>query len=91
MSSPSSHPVVRPALPEDLAVLQELARPTIDARYRPFLGNENVDWFINSGASDEHVDSHFRQGHIHCMEAARVGWASPLSFRCSLRTRTVRG
>ncbi|WP_346346134.1 GNAT family N-acetyltransferase [Streptomyces sp. SID5789] len=50
-------------------VLQELARRTIDARYRPFLGDEGVDWFIGSGASDDHIESHFRQGNLHCLEA----------------------
>ncbi|WP_244502364.1 GNAT family N-acetyltransferase [Streptomyces oceani] len=49
-------------------VLQELARRTIDARYRSFLGDEGVDSFINSGASDEHIESHFRKGHLHCLE-----------------------
>ena len=65
----SSHPVVRPALLEDLVALQELARRTIDASYRSFLGNKGVDWFINSGASDDHIEGHFRQGHVYCMEA----------------------
>jgi ribosomal protein S18 acetylase RimI-like enzyme len=64
-----SHPVVRPALLGDLVVLQELAHRTIDASYRSFLGNAGVDWFINSGASDDHIQSHFRQGHVYCMEA----------------------
>ncbi|MET8312300.1 GNAT family N-acetyltransferase [Micromonospora sp. NPDC005173] len=69
MSLQPSHPVVRPALIEDLVALQELARRTIDASYRSFLGNEGVDWFINSGASDDHIESHFRQGHVYCLEA----------------------
>ncbi|CAM5558879.1 GNAT family N-acetyltransferase [Streptomyces narbonensis] len=69
MSSQPSHVVVRPALPEDLAALQELARRTIDACYRSFLGDEGVDWFIGSGASDEHIASHFAQGRVHCLEA----------------------
>ena len=62
---------MRPALLEDLVALQELARRTIDASYRSFLGNEGVDWFINSGASDDHIERHFRQGHVYCMEADR--------------------
>ena len=69
MSLPPSPPVVRPALREDLAALQALARRTIDASYRSFLGNEGVDWFINSGASDEHIERHFHQGHVSCIEA----------------------
>jgi ribosomal protein S18 acetylase RimI-like enzyme len=68
MSSPPSHRVVRPAVAADLLALRELARRTIDASYRSFLGDEGVDWFINSGASDDHIERHFRQGHIHCLE-----------------------
>ncbi|WP_432043114.1 N-acetyltransferase family protein [Streptomyces cadmiisoli] len=70
MPQPLPAPVLRPALEEDLAVLEELARRTIDARYRSFLGDEGVDWFINSGASDDHIESHFRKGHLHCMEVS---------------------
>ncbi|MEU0374380.1 GNAT family N-acetyltransferase [Streptomyces sp. NPDC006283] len=66
---PPLAPVVRPAVGEDLGALQELARRTIRARYRSFLGDESVDRFISSGASDDHIASHFRQGHVHCMEA----------------------
>lgn len=68
MPLPRPVPVLRPALKEDVAVLQELARRTIDARYRSFLGNESVDWFISSGASDDHIESHFHKGHLHCLE-----------------------
>lgn len=63
-----SHPLVRPALIDDLVPLQRLARRTIDASYRSFLGDEGVDRFIGSGASDDHVETHVRQGHVHCME-----------------------
>ncbi|MDT0397400.1 GNAT family N-acetyltransferase [Streptomyces edwardsiae] len=59
---------MRPALTEDLAPLQELARRTIDASYRSFLGDESVDWFLDSGASDDHIAAHVRQAHAHCME-----------------------
>lgn len=57
-------PVVRPATGRDLGALQELARRTIDARYRSFLGDDGVNWFISSGASDDHIESHFRQGPL---------------------------
>ncbi|MGW2207632.1 N-acetyltransferase family protein [Streptomyces sp. NPDC001774] len=70
MPLPRPTPLLRPALEEDLAVLQELARRTIDARYRSFLGDEGVDWFINSGASDDHLKSHFLKGHLFCLEAS---------------------
>ncbi len=38
-----------------LAQMQEIARRTIEANYRSFLGDENVDWFIGSGASDQYL------------------------------------
>ncbi|MEU9865176.1 GNAT family N-acetyltransferase [Streptomyces sp. NPDC047971] len=68
MSLPRPVPVLRPALEKDVAALQDLARRTIDARYRSFLGDEGVDWFIDSGASDDHIESHFREGRLHCLE-----------------------
>ncbi|MFD4403023.1 GNAT family N-acetyltransferase [Nocardia sp. NPDC058499] len=68
MSLPPAHLVVRPALRADITALQEIARRTIDASYRSFLGDEGVDRFIDSGASDEHVESHVRQGHVYCLD-----------------------
>ncbi|ESQ00237.1 Hypothetical protein B591_10985 [Streptomyces sp. GBA 94-10 4N24] len=61
--------VLRPARPEDVPVVQELARRTIGARYRSFLGDEDVGGLPGSGACDEHLASHFRAGHLHCLEA----------------------
>ncbi|MFJ6147562.1 GNAT family N-acetyltransferase [Streptomyces anulatus] len=60
-------PTIRPATGEDLGELQALARRTIDTCYRGFLGDEAVDWFIGSGASDEHVRSHLERGGVHCL------------------------
>ncbi|MGD9529835.1 MAG: GNAT family N-acetyltransferase [Candidatus Nanopelagicales bacterium] len=60
-------PAVHPARHEDLVGLQELARRTIDASYRSFLGDEGVDRFLSSGASDAHIEIQFRQGHVHCL------------------------
>ena len=42
---------------EDLPIIQEIARNTIDKCYRSFLGNEGVDWFINSGESDKELET----------------------------------
>lgn len=64
--SRSAHHVVRPAVVEDLAALQQLARRTIDASYRSFLGDESVDQFITSGASDDHIKTQFDR--VHCMQ-----------------------
>ena len=42
---------------EDLPIIQEIARNTIDKCYRSFLVNEGVDWFINSGESDKELET----------------------------------
>lgn len=47
---------IRKAQVSDLAPIQELARDTINTCYRSFLGDEGVDWFINSGESDKEVE-----------------------------------
>ncbi|MFD4376720.1 GNAT family N-acetyltransferase [Streptomyces sp. NPDC058486] len=65
-----SHPTrIRLARGEDLGALQALARRTIDTCYRGFLGDEAVDWFIGSGASDAHVRSHLERGGAYCLTA----------------------
>ncbi|MFJ7415284.1 GNAT family N-acetyltransferase [Streptomyces sp. NPDC098077] len=62
-----ARPTIRPATEDDLGELRALARRTIDTCYRGFLGDEAVDWFIGSGASDEHVRSHLEQGGVYCL------------------------
>jgi len=49
---------IRAADPADLPLVQSIARRTIDRCYRLFLGNEGVDWFINSGESDRELQKH---------------------------------
>lgn len=44
---------LRMATEADLPMVQEIARRTIDACHRSFLGDEAVDWFIGSGESDK--------------------------------------
>ncbi|MFF4869366.1 GNAT family N-acetyltransferase [Streptomyces sp. NPDC000961] len=67
MPTGQHRPSLRPATGEDLADLQALARRTIDTCYRGFLGDEAVDRFIGSGASDAHVRTHLEQGEVHCL------------------------
>ncbi|MEU2681243.1 GNAT family N-acetyltransferase [Streptomyces sp. NPDC007107] len=67
MPTGQHHLVTRPAAGEDLGDLRALARRTIDTCYRGFLGDEVVDWFIGSGASDAHVKTHLEQGGVHCL------------------------
>jgi len=49
---------IRKAQVDDLPTMQEIARRTIDKCYRSFLGDEGVDWFINSGESDKELETH---------------------------------
>lgn len=49
---------IRKARPADLPIMQQIAIRTIDKCYRSFLGNESVDWFINSGESDKELQKH---------------------------------
>jgi ribosomal protein S18 acetylase RimI-like enzyme len=49
---------IRKAELNDLPMIQEIARRTIDKCYRPFLGDDGVDWFINGGESDKELEKH---------------------------------
>ena len=47
--------VLRKAKEQETAFLQKFARSVIDRNYRAFLGDEAVDFFIGSGASDQYI------------------------------------
>ncbi len=49
---------IRKAQADDLAKMQCIARQAIDMCYRSFLGDEGVDWYINSGESDRELEKH---------------------------------
>jgi type II secretory pathway component HofQ len=42
---------IRKATEGDLPKMQNIARRTINRCYKSFLGEEGVDWYINSGES----------------------------------------
>lgn len=46
---------IRKALTSDLEAIQALARSNILTSYRPFLGDEAVEAFTGSGASDDYL------------------------------------
>lgn len=46
---------LRKAKEQEIAFLQEFTRSVIDRNYRAFLGDEAVDFFIGSGASDQYI------------------------------------
>lgn len=52
---------VREAQADDLSKMQSIAWRTIDKCYRTFLGDEGVDWFLNSGESDRELEKHIEE------------------------------
>lgn len=68
MPARQHRPLIRPARAEDLDALQALARRTIDTCYRGFLGDEAVDRFLGSGASDAHVRTHVERGGTYRLD-----------------------
>ena len=65
----------RKAQPGDLAIMQEIAKRTIDGSYPSFLGDEGVDSFINSGESDRELQKHIESCDVALSEDAIVGFA----------------
>ena len=49
---------IRKAQSANLPKMHQIAIRTIDKCYRSFLGDEGVDWFINSGESDRELKRH---------------------------------
>lgn len=49
---------IRRATRDDLSTIQVVARRTIDLCYRSFLGDESVDWYIDSGGSDREIQKY---------------------------------
>ncbi len=66
---------VRKAAKLDADTLKRIARKTIDANYRPFLGDEGVDWFIGSGASDKYVDENIDDCWIILNDGQIIGFS----------------
>lgn len=65
---------VRRATASDLGAIQLIARRTINASYRSFLGDEGVDWFINSGASDRYISESIDDCRVLIANDAIVGF-----------------
>ena len=49
---------IRKVQTNDLPIMQDIAKRTIDKCYRSFLEDEGVDWFIKSGESDRELEKH---------------------------------
>lgn len=55
---------VRSASRSDVALVQGIARRTIDHSYRSFLGDDLVDAFIDSGECDSEISQHLPDLHL---------------------------
>lgn len=65
---------IRSAIAADLEKLQAIARHTIDAGYRAFIDDEEVDWFL-SGPSDEYLCRNIEHATVMTVDDDLVGLA----------------
>jgi ribosomal protein S18 acetylase RimI-like enzyme len=66
---------IRKAMASDITTRIAISRRTISASYRPFLGDEAVDTFIASGATDQYVRENIAQCAVILAEGKIVGYA----------------
>lgn len=64
---------LRKALPDEIKLLQEFAREVINNNYRAFLGDEAVDYFIGSGASDQYISDNVDDTTVAVINRKIVG------------------
>ena len=64
---------LRKAKEQEITFLQEFARAVIDRNYRAFLGDEAVDFFIGSGASDQDIAENIADTTLAVLEGEVVG------------------
>ncbi|MEE9304617.1 MAG: GNAT family N-acetyltransferase [Thiotrichaceae bacterium] len=67
--------LIRKAQSNDLPIMQEIARRTIDKCYRSFLGDEGVDWFINSGEADKELQKYINNCDVVIQENTIVAFS----------------
>jgi GNAT superfamily N-acetyltransferase len=67
--------LIRKAQSNDLPIMQEIARRTIDKCYRLFLGDEGVDWFINSGEADKELQKYINNCDMVIQENTIVAFS----------------
>src|SRR5262245_14552342 len=67
--------LIREALTSDLDDLIALARATISASYRPFLGDGEVDAFLVGGAADRYVRENLGRCRVILLDGRAVGLA----------------
>ncbi len=66
---------IRKATKSDIEVLKDLSKKTINANYRPFLGDEPVAAFVDSGAVDQYVDENIESCSVILSEGNVAGYA----------------
>ena len=65
---------IRKAVPTDLDALSDIARRTIAASYRPFLGRDVVAGFIESGACDHYLRDNLEQCSVITIGGEAAGF-----------------
>lgn len=81
---------IRPAIRQDLATIHAIARRTVDVCYRPFLGNDGVDWYLGSGASEGELGLYLDELNILTDGDEIVGFSIFLDGRIHLMMVDVR-
>lgn len=64
---------LRKANADELAFVQEFAKAVIDKNYRSYMGDEAVDFFIGSGASDQYMQECLDDTILAVADGAVVG------------------
>jgi ribosomal protein S18 acetylase RimI-like enzyme len=67
--------LIRTASAADLEALIALTHRTINASYRPFLGDEPVDAFLGSGAADRYIAQNLGRCLVLLRNGAIVGYS----------------
>ncbi len=66
--------LIRKAEPSDAKMLKQIARRVILKRYPAFLGHDSVRSFVESGASDNEIDSGLACSFILCQKENIAGF-----------------
>ena len=65
--------ILRKAKDSEIRYIQNFAKDVINENYRDFLGNEAVDFFIGSGASDQYMQDNISDTILAVVEDKIVG------------------
>ncbi len=65
----------RKAEHDDLKIIQEIARDTINRCYRIFLGDALVDWFLSSGGSDRELELRLPNCDVLLLDSSIAGFS----------------